>query len=389
MPEGPVRACALFAHCFTCSKDSLAASRISAALSDRGVAVLRFDFTGLGGSDGDFANTNFSSNVADLVAAAAYLRERHHAPDLLIGHSLGGAAVLAAAGDIPEAKLVATIGAPADVAHVVHQFGGDLDRIRADGEAEVKLAGRPFTIRRQFVDDVEGVALADRISKLRRALVIFHSPTDNVVGIDNAAAIFTAAKHPKSFISLDGADHLLSRRADAGFVASMLEALVERHLADAEPVPADEAGSDNPAALVEETGTGKFQNRVTIGHHVLLADEPVSVGGTDTGPTPYDFLKTALGACTTMTLRLYAARKGLEVKRLGVTVTHDKSHAEDCETCLEKGLTGKVDTFRRVISIEGDVDEAARQRLLEIADLCPVHRSLESVAVIESELGPS
>ena len=377
MPAGKPRAYALFAHCFTCSKDIFAASRIAAALAGHGIATLRFDFTGLGASDGEFANTSFSSNVEDLVAAADWLRTEYSAPALLIGHSLGGAAVLAAAARIAEVKAVATIGAPADAEHVTRNFGAKIDDIEQSGEAEVSLAGRTFTIRKSFLDDVRASNLTPQIAHLKRALIIFHAPLDEVVGIDNAAGIFMAAKHPKSFISLDGADHLLSRHEDAVFVADTLAAWANRYVpADARPQPA--AGG---AVRVRETGNGKFQQDVLINGHHLLADEPASVGGDGTGPSPYDLLAAALGTCTAMTLRMYAGHKKLDLPRITVDVSHGKVHAEDCKDCGE-GRTGRIDRFERVIAIEGDIAPDLRSKLAEIAGKCPVHRTLESGAAV-------
>jgi putative redox protein len=380
LPDGPVRAYALFAHCFTCSKDIFAAARIAAALTEHGIAVLRFDFTGLGASEGEFANTNFSSNVADLLKAADYLRTNHSAPKILIGHSLGGAAVLAAAGDVPEATAVATIAAPAEASHVVHNFGAKLDEIAETGMAEVSLAGRSFTIRKQFLDDLEEHRLARRIAALKRALIVFHAPRDVTVGIENAAAIFTAAKHPKSFISLDDADHLLSRREDAVYVASILSAWVSRYIDEA----ATTATADVPkesAVAVAETGAGRFQQRVTAGRHRLFSDEPVSAGGLDTGLSPYDFLGAALGACTSMTMRLYAERKNIPATGFAVRVSHGKVHAEDCADCGE-GRQGRIDRFERIVTIEGNIGHDDRTKLMEIADKCPVHRTLEASSVI-------
>ena len=380
LPDGPVRAYALFAHCFTCSKDIFAAARIAAALTEHGIAVLRYDFTGLGASEGEFANTNFSSNVADLLKAADYLRANHAAPKILIGHSLGGAAVLAAAGDVPEATAVATIAAPAEASHVVHNFGAKLDEIAETGMAEVSLAGRSFTIRKQFLDDLEEHRLAGRIAALKRALIVFHAPRDATVGIANAAAIFTAAKHPKSFISLDDADHLLSRREDAVYVASILSAWVSRYIDEA-ATTATADGPEDGAVAVVETGAGRFQQRVSVGRHRLFADEPVSAGGLDTGLSPYDFLAGALGACTSMTMRLYAERKNIPVIGFAVRVSHGKVHAEDCADCGE-GREGRIDRFERIVTIEGDVGEDDRVKLMEIADKCPVHRTLEATSVI-------
>ncbi len=382
MPAGPPRAYALFAHCFTCSKDIFAAARIATALAENGFAVLRFDFTGLGASDGEFANTNFSSNVQDLLEAASYLRENHAAPSLLVGHSLGGAAVLAAAGDIPEVRAVSTIGAPADAEHVIHNFGAAIDEIDETGSASVKLAGRDFTIHRQFLDDVRGSSLTDRLGKLKRALLVFHAPLDRTVGIENAGMIYGAAKHPKSFISLDDADHLLSRRVDAIYVANVLAAWSSRYIEDSaqdEKLKAPDRG-----VLVRETRQGKFQNQVVSGDHQMLADEPKSVGGLDSGPSPYDYLSIALGTCTSMTLRMYADRKGWDLGRVLVVVDHDKVHADDCAECGDR--EGRVDRFVREISVEGDVPQEWADKLEEIAGKCPVHRTLEKSSVVATKV---
>jgi uncharacterized OsmC-like protein/pimeloyl-ACP methyl ester carboxylesterase len=382
-PEGPPRAVALFAHCFTCSKDVFAARRISEALAGRGITLLRFDFTGLGASEGEFANTNFSSNVDDLVAAADWLRENESAPALLIGHSLGGAAVLAAAARIPEAVAVATMGAPADPAHVAHLLASARPEIEAEGEAEVVLAGRSFRVKRQFLEDLEGQRQRERIARLNKALLVFHAPRDETVGIDNAGLIFQAAKHPKSFISLDDADHLLTRRADAAYVAEVLAAWASRYLPEAQV--ADEAAATAPGeVIVRETGVGKFQQTVRSGRHTVLADEPTSFGGLDTGPSPYDLLLAGLGACTSMTLRMYADRKKLPLERVEVRLRHHKIHAVDCADCETR--EGRVDEIERDLLIEGDVDDASRKRLLEIADKCPVHRTLEGEIKVRTRL---
>jgi putative redox protein len=379
LPGGPVRAFALFAHCFTCTKDVLAARRIASGLAAAGVAVLRFDFTGLGSSQGDFANTHFSSNVEDLVRAADYLRSHYEAPVILIGHSLGGAAVLVAAERIPEAKAVVTIGAPADVAHVLRQLGGSLDRIRSEGEAEVKLAGRPFRIRRSFVEDAETQRLEDKIRRLGRALLVLHAPRDEVVGIDNASRIFLAARHPKSFVSLDDADHLLSRPQDASYAAGVIAAWVARYIP--EP-PAELAEAEH--VVVRETGEGKFQNLVIVGRHRLIADEPAAVGGLDTGPNPYDYLSIALGACTAMTLRIYAEHKEIALGRISVEVRHGKVAADHCADCGEvaEGRNGKIDRFERIVRIEGEIDAGLAAKIAEIAGKCPVHRTLESSSAV-------
>ena len=383
-PEGPVRAYALFAHCFTCSKDIFAAARIAGALAERGIAVLRFDFTGLGMSGGDFANTNFSSNVADLIAAADFLRENYEAPEILVGHSLGGAAVLAAAGDVPEAVAVATVGAPADAEHVKHNFGDKLGAIEQDGEAEVTLAGRPFRIKKQFLDDIAGHTLDDKIAAMKKALIVFHSSVDAQVDIENAGRIFLAAKHPKSFISLDKADHLLSRREDAVYVAEVLSAWASRYIEEPE-VAAKIGDRSEGEVLVEETRAGRFQQRVRMGNHIYLADEPEKIGGMDTGPTPYDYLLAGLGACSSMTMRMYAERKEIPVRQIAVRLKHERVHADDCESCAE-GRTGMIDLISRDIRIDGDLTDDQRGKLLEIADKCPVHRTIKSDPEIVSRL---
>ncbi|MEM6382487.1 MAG: bifunctional alpha/beta hydrolase/OsmC family protein [Pseudomonadota bacterium] len=378
-PAGKPRACALFAHCFTCSKDVFAAKRIASELAAHGIATLRFDFTGLGHSDGDFASTNFSSNVADLLSAVDWMRANDEAPALLIGHSLGGAAVLAAAGQIPEVKAVATIGAPADTAHVVHNFEADVARIEAEGKAEVKLAGRTFTIEKQFLDDVASQNLEPRIGSMRKALMVFHSPVDATVGIENASAIYNAAKHPKSFVTLDGADHLLTDHSDATYVAKMIAAWSERYVPPAETMaPSFDGEVDKARISVAETGEGKFQASVRMGPHGLLADEPETVGGMDTGPAPYDLLSAALGACTTMTLRMYADFKKLDLPPVAVTVEHEKVRVEDCADCGEQWntRTGKIDRFERIIHLSGDVKPEVHAKLVEIADKCPVHKTM-------------
>ena len=373
-PPGEPRAYALFAHCFTCGKDVHAAKRIAEGLTALHIAVLRFDFTGLGSSDGEFANTTFSSNVEDLVAAANELRRTRRAPAILIGHSLGGAAVLAAASDVPEARAVVTIAAPSDPTHVKGLFAGHLEEIGTKGEVEVVLAGRPFRISRAFVDDLAEHRLLDRLPDLHKALLIFHSPTDATVGIENASRIFTAAKHPKSFVSLAGADHLLSRRSDAIYVANMINAWAERYLDMAEVAP--DLPDESDAVVVRETRRGRFQQQVTVGRHRFLADEPTDFGGLDSGPGPYDLVLAGLGACTSMTLRLYAERKALPLERVTVELSHSRIHAADCETCETK--EGMVDRIERTIALRGNLDAEQRERLLEIADKCPVHRTLTS-----------
>lgn len=383
LPAGPPLAFALFAHCFTCSKDVFAASRIAAELNAHGIAVLRFDFTGLGASDGDFSNTDFSSNLEDLRRAAAWLDEHHRAPQLLVGHSLGGAAVVAVAPDLPATRAVVTVGAPADVGHVTKLFVDRLPDIETTGAATVELAGRRFTIRRDFVDDLARHSVAERAASLRAALLVMHSPVDAVVGIDNAARLYGAARHPKSYVSLHGADHLLTDRDDAVYAARVMATWAERYLVPEHP-PAPAPAPTAPV-VVAETGQGTFLNHVVAGRHHLLADEPEDIGGFDAGPSPYDLLAAALGSCTSMTLRLSARRKGLDLERVTVEVAHRKVHGADCDQCVEGGQP-KIDHFDRVIRLDGDLDDAARAALLRIADRCPVHCTLEASSHIATTL---
>ena len=376
LPEREPVAYALFAHCFTCGKDVLAAKRIALALAARGIAVLRFDFTGLGSSEGDFANSTFSSNVADLVRAADHLREPRKSPALLIGHSLGGAAILAAAAQIPDAKAVVTIAAPSDPAHVTGLFKDRIADIRKHGKVEVSLAGRPFHIKREFLDDVAEQGLMVHVAKLHKALLIMHAPTDDTVGIDNATRIFVGARHPKSFVSLAGADHLLTGKRDAAYVADVIAAWATRYVDLFGTEQAVDLGEAPRNVVVRETRTGNFQQTISVGPHRMLADEPIAAGGEDTGPGPYDLVLAGLGACTSMTMRLYADRKSLPLERVTVTLKHSKIHAQDCAECETKA--GMLDQVDRVIAMEGNLDAEQRKKLMEIADKCPVHRSLTS-----------
>ncbi|MEO0649436.1 MAG: bifunctional alpha/beta hydrolase/OsmC family protein [Planctomycetota bacterium] len=376
------RAFALFAHCFTCSKDVAAASRVSRELAAQGFGVLRFDFTGLGNSEGDFANTNFSSNVADLVDAARFVGGEQGPVRLLVGHSLGGAAVLAAAHDLPEVEAVATIGAPSEPAHVQHLLEPVLAELREQGEAQVALAGRPFRIKQQFVDDLERHGLKGDLGELRQALLVMHSPTDDTVGIEHARALYEHARHPKSFVSLDGADHLLTRAADARFVGNLVASWAERYVTLDEHVPEDERLPDGVVQVTRVTG---YEHTVRARGHELAADEPTTVGGSDQGPAPYEYLLGSLGSCTAMTMEMYAGRKGWDLGRDDVKLKHSKAKAaerDDVDT--DEGF---VDVFERDISIEGNLDDEQRARLLEIANKCPVHRTLtENQRVVETRL---
>jgi uncharacterized OsmC-like protein/alpha/beta superfamily hydrolase len=372
LPEGRPRGYALFAHCFTCGKDQVAASKIARVLTESGIALLRFDFTGLGGSGGDFGNTDFSSNIEDLVLAADYLRANFEAPSILIGHSLGGAAVLAAKHRIPEVRAVATIAAPADPDHVLGLLGASVPEIEREGEAEVSLAGRTFRIRRQFLRDISAQPQAGRIAQLGAALLVLHSPTDEVVGIDNARRIFDTARHPKSFVALDGADHLLTGPGDAEYAATVLAAWAGRYALDLASRPDGETHAEG-YVVVAENGHGPLGQRITAGRHVLTADEPVPIGA-DGGPSPYELLLAALGACTSMTVRMYASRQHWPLEQVTVRLRHSRIHAADCADCETR--VGLVDRIDRTIQFDGDLDDDQRRRLLEIADKCPVHRTL-------------
>jgi len=381
------RAWALFAHCFTCGKSSAAAARISRALAERGFGVLRFDFTGLGESAGDFADTNFSSNIEDLVAAADWLRKNEGPARVLIGHSLGGTAALEAATRIEECVAVATIGSPARADHVERLLGDSSETILREGEAKVDLGGRPFTIRRQFVEDVRGHALPESVRELRRALLVLHSPRDAIVDVDNAAELFRHALHPKSFVSLDRADHLLSDAADARYAAEVIAAWASKYLShDAAQRDSGDADGAQPGEGVHgRTRMGGFRTELRVAGHRMIADEPPSVGGSGAGPTPYDLLGAALAACTGMTLQMYLAHKKWPATEIDVTVRHDRVHAEDCADC--ETTSGKIDRFRRTLRVSGALDAAQRARLVEIAAKCPVHRTLNAEVRIETELG--
>lgn len=382
-PDGPVRATAVFAHCFTCSKDLRAARRLARALAERGIAVLSFDFAGLGSSEGDFVATTFSSDVDDLVAAAGYLADTLQAPSLLIGHSLGGAAVLTAAARLKNIQAVATIGAPADVSHVTNVFADDLAIIRERGEAVVSLAGRPFTIGASFVEDLNDHHLTATVSRLDAALLFLHAPSDDTVSVENARLLVEAARHPKSFVSLADADHLLTDEADARYAAEVVAAWVGRYLrsvpdtpqADDAPQPLPRgAGSYDDRTTVARTGDG-LTTEVSTRGFLLSADEPRSVGGAETGPTPYDYLASGLAACTSITLRMYADREQIPLDDVTTSVSFDRVHANDCSGC--EHTEGRIERFTRTVALHGDLDRQTRDRLLRIADRCPVHRTLE------------
>jgi putative redox protein len=380
--DGKPMAYALFAHCFTCSKNIKAIAHISRALTREGLAVLRFDFTGLGESEGDFADTNFSSNVDDLIVAADYLKSNYQAPEILIGHSFGGAAVLQAAGRIPSSKAVVSIASPSNPQHVTRALGSATASIQNQGQANVTLAGRTFTLKKQFLDDLDFVNMSDTLKNLDRALLILHSPIDETVGIENAAEIFQAARHPKSFISLDTADHLLTNSEDSLYAGSVIAAWARKYVSAALK---EEPKTDNDEnQVIARIGKSGYVTDIMAAGHGLVADEPASMGGTDKGPAPFDLLMAGLGTCKAMTLRMYSDRKQWPLEAVTVKLNHKKIDAADCEACQTK--EGQLDQFDCEIDLSGELDDQQKQRLLQIADRCPVHRTLHSEIVVKSKL---
>ena len=371
---------AIFAHCFTCNKNLSAVKNITRELTSNGFGVLRFDFTGLGESEGDFENTNFSGNVDDLISASNYLKENHTAPTLLIGHSLGGAAVIFAASKIDSVKAVATIGAPSNPKHVEHLIQSSVEEIKATGKANVSIGGRPFTIKKQFLDDIETKSLPDVAKNLRKALLVMHSPQDTTVGIENAEEIYVAARHPKSFVTLDGADHLLMKKEDSIYVGSVIATWAKRYIS-IQIIDTISTTHQAVASLDEEDG---FTTQMTVGSHTMMADEPVSYGGNDFGPSPYEFVSAGLSACTAMTVQMYVKRKGWDLQNIEVHTSHTKVAKQIVENGEQKEI--KVDTFNREIKLKGNLDDKKIQRMLQIADKCPVHKTLHSAIEVITTL---
>jgi len=370
----------LFAHCFTCNKNLLAIKNISKSLTSNGFGVLRFDFTGLGESEGDFADTNFSGNVEDLVAAAEYLRKTYKAPGLLIGHSLGGAAALIAASEISSIKAIATIAAPSDPVHVKNLLRSNIEEINLKGKAVVNIGGRDFTIKKQFLEDLERKTLPQIVKGLRKPILILHSPQDQIVAIKNAEEIYVAAHHPKSFISLDGADHLLSNKKDSTYTGSVISGWAKRYL----EIPPDKRVSSEHQVVASLDSEDGFSTSMKVGNHYMMADEPEEFGGNDFGPSPYELVSAGLSACTAMTIQMYVKRKGWDLQNVEVHTSYSKSHAEDCQDCESPGT--KIDTFHRELKLTGSIDEKKVQRILEIADKCPVHKTLHSETQVITHL---
>ncbi|MGW9686689.1 bifunctional alpha/beta hydrolase/OsmC family protein [Flagellimonas sp. 2504JD1-5] len=373
---------AVFAHCFTCNKNLLAVKNISKGLTSNGFGVLRFDFTGLGESEGDFADTNFSGNVDDLVAAAQFLKENYSAPTLIVGHSLGGAASIFAAGEIASIKAVATIGAPSNPVHVKHLLKSGIEEIQSEGKAVINLSGRDFTIKKQFLDDLETKSLPETAKSLRKPLLVMHSPQDDTVGIKNAEEIYISAHHPKSFVSLDGADHLLSKKEDSIYVGEVIAGWAKRYLNDG--VKKDTRLKTKHQVVASLDEADGFTTQMKVGNHYMIADEPESYGGNDFGPSPYELVSAGLSACTVMTIQMYSRRKGWTVDNVEVHTSYSKSHAEDCENCERD--SAKIDTFHREIRLTGDLDDKQKARIMQIADKCPVHKTLHSETQIITKL---
>lgn len=370
---------AIFAHCFTCTKNLRAVGHISKSLTNNGYGVLRFDFTGLGESEGDFEDTNFSTNISDLVYAAEFLNTDYVAPSLIVGHSLGGAAVIFAASQIDSIQAVATVGAPCSPGHVSHLFDQNIDEIEEDGEAEVMLQGRPFKVKKQFLDDIKSKNMEKVLSNLKKPILIMHSPEDNTVGIENASQLYTLARHPKSFVSLSGADHLLSRAEDSQYVGEVIAGWASRYIV------VDERKKLKPKSKVlASIGSTGYTTDIQSGNHYWRADEPLSVGGDDYGPNPYDLLLSGLGACTAMTMRMYADRKGWEIEEINVHLKHSRIHAKDCADCTSE--SGYIDKITKEIEILADLNEEQLNKLMEIAEKCPVNRTLKNEITTESIL---
>ncbi|SDR88330.1 alpha/beta fold hydrolase [Gramella sp. MAR_2010_147] len=372
----------LFAHCFTCNKNFHAPSNISKNLASQGYGVLRFDFTGLGDSEGDFEDTNFTSNVEDLIAAAEFLKAEYKAPSMIVGHSLGGAAALFASKKIESIKCMVTINAPSNLSHVQKHFESSLDEIEKEGFANIKIGGRGFKIKKQFIEDLKTNQDASALKEIRKSLLVMHSPQDEIVSINHAEELYKAAWHPKSFVSLDGADHMLSNKEDSEYVAAVISAWASKYLK--EPT-APELETDHE--VMANLGASGFTTQIIAGNHHLVADEPIKVGGSDLGPNPYELVSSGLAACTSMTIQMYARRKKWLIDNVETHVSYSKKHADDCKDC--ENDMAKIDSFEREISIKGDLDEKQLKRLMEIADKCPVHKTLSSKAQINTQLTKS
>ncbi len=381
--NGKVAQYAIFAHCFTCNSNLGIVRHISRNLTSRGIAVLRFDFTGLGQSEGEFAATNFSNNVSDLLDVNAFLKLNYKAPELLIGHSLGGTAVLMAAFDLPNIKGIATIGSPSNPAHIKKLLNYDSKKLQNSDAFEVNIGGRPFEIQKQFIDDVEQHDLLKKIKGLKKALLILHSPQDMIVEVKNAAELFHNAFHPKSFVSLDGADHLLTRKEDALYAADVIGAWASRYV-DLQIEEDAKISTEGEQVVVHLNLEDNFTSQIFTEKHQLIADEPKNIGGDDLGPSPYELLNSAIGACTVMTLKMYAERKKWDLKEVFVYLSHTKKPAEEIQS--EKPLSGRIDVITKQLKFVGNLDDAQKEKLKSIASRCPVHKTVVGDVIIETQV---
>jgi uncharacterized OsmC-like protein/pimeloyl-ACP methyl ester carboxylesterase len=373
---------AIFAHCFTCSSSLSAVRNVSRALTQDGFAVVRFDFTGLGRSEGEFADSHFSANVEDLLDVHGYMAEHYDAPSLLVGHSLGGAAVLVAASKIEAIKAVATVGAPATVGHVKHLFSHQVEDIKDEGNIEVNIGGRPFVINEDFIAEFNKTDLPAIVKNLRKPLLIMHSPFDKIVGIENAEQLYHKAHHPKSFVTLDGADHLLTEEKDSQYVGDVIGTWAKRYFPKVENGMLNTEGEQLVGHLnsIEDNFTTSIQTK----NHSFIADEPLSIGGSDFGPSPYEYLNAALASCTVMTLKLYAERKQWDLKEVFVYVSHSRKHSDDLQVDVEKPKY--LDHISKKLKFVGNLDAKQKERLKEIASRCPVHKTMTSKVIFETEV---
>lgn len=373
---------AIFAHCFTCTSSLSAVRNISRALTNYGFGVMRFDFTGLGKSEGEFAESHFSANVDDLITVSEFMAKNYSAPSLLVGHSLGGAAVLTAATKLDAVKAIATIGAPATVSHVKHLFSQEANALKEGELTKINIGGRPFNINPEFVENFDKTDLPSIVKQLRKPLLIMHSPIDTIVGIKNAEQIYHNAHHPKSYVTLDNADHLLSESQDSQYAGTVIGAWVQRYF---EATPQMQLQTHNEQVvgylnLKEDNFTTSIQTQ----HHSMIADEPASIGGDDFGPSPYEYLSASLVACTAMTLKMYAARKQWDLQEVLVYVSHSRKHSDDLGIELEKPTF--LDHMSKKIKLIGALDDKQRHRLKEIASKCPVHKTLAGNVIFDTIL---
>ncbi|MBO3115669.1 alpha/beta fold hydrolase [Winogradskyella sp. DF17] len=373
---------AIFAHCFTCSSSLNAVRHVSRALTQDGFAVVRFDFTGLGRSEGDFADSHFSANVEDVIDVHQFMTDNYKAPSLLVGHSLGGAAVLVAGSKLAAVKAIATVGAPATIGHVKHLFSHAIEDVKEKGKVKINIGGRPFEIDENFVSEFDKTDLQTIVKNLRKPLLIMHSPFDKIVGIENAQDLYLNAHHPKSFVTLDAADHLLTRETDSQYVGEVIGTWAKRYFPKTENTMLSTEGEQLVAHLniVEDNFTTFIQTK----NHTFTADEPEEIGGNDFGPSPYEYLNAALAACTVMTLKLYAERKQWDLNEVFIYISHSRKHSDDLRAEVEKPKY--LDHISKKLKFVGNLDDSQKERLKEIASRCPVHKTIASEVIFETEI---